>query len=143
MIAPRSVLAAALLSAMALAGPALGAEAAKISVEFNDLQQAEGGCRAVFVLNNGLDKALDGVTLKVVTFDKDDHAKLFLSLEVGALPIGKTRIVRFDLGEEMACADVGRIVLDDVTRCEGADIDPPKCLAAIALATRAGVPFDF
>jgi hypothetical protein len=143
MIMLRSVIATALLFATALVGPALGAEAGKISVEFNDLQQAEGGCRAVFVLNNGLDKPLDGVTLRVVAFDGKGHAKLFLSLEVGALAVGKTRIVRFDLGKEMACADVGRIVLDDVTNCEGADFDPPKCLAAIALASRAGVPFDF
>jgi hypothetical protein len=139
----RSVLASVLLAANVIAGPAFGAEAGKISVEFNDLQQADEGCRAVFVLNNGLDKALDGVTLRVVAFDGEGHARLFLSLEVGALPTGKTRIVRFDLGEEMACTDVSRIVLDDVIRCEGADFDPPKCLAALALSSRAGVPFDF
>ena len=37
----------------AFAMPALAAEPAKIAVEFNDLQPADDGCRAVFVLNNG------------------------------------------------------------------------------------------
>ena len=129
--------------ATGFASTAAAAEAGKIAVEFNDLQQSEAGCRAVFVLNNGLDKPLDKVTLRVVAFDGENHAKLFLSLDVGALPIGKTRVLRFDLGPDLACKDVSRIVLDDVTSCEGAEMAPPACLAAISLSSRAGAPFDF
>jgi hypothetical protein len=139
----RALLAAALALATGFAGTAAIAEAGKIAVEFNDLQQSEAGCRAVFVLNNGLDKPLDKVTLRVVAFDAESHAKLFLSLDVGALPIGKTRVLRFDLGADLACKDVSRIVLDDVTSCEGAEMAPPECLAAISLSSRAGAPFDF
>jgi len=129
-------LAAAPLSAAA-------AEAGKITAEFNDLQQTDAGCRAVFVLNNGLDKPLGRVTLRVVAFDRDKLAKLFLSLDVGSLPVRKTRVLRFDLGDGLACKDVGRLVLDDVTSCEGAEIGPPECLSAISLSSRAGPPFDF
>ena len=139
----RAILAATLALATGFASPAAIAEAGKIAVEFNDLQQSEAGCRAVFVLNNGLEKPLDKVTLRVVTFDGENHAKLFLSLDVGALPIGKTRVLRFDLGPDLACKDVSRIVLDDVTSCEGAEMAPPQCLAAISLSSRAGAPFDF
>lgn len=138
---------AAIVGALAVvigfAGPAFAAEDGKISIEFNDLQQAEVGCRAVFVLHNGLDKSFDDLALRIVSFDGAGHAKLFLSLDVGALPVGKTRILRFDLGADVACEDVGRIVLDDVTRCEGPEIDPPQCLAAVSLSSRAKVPFDF
>lgn len=122
---------------------AAGAEAGKITAEFNDLQQTDAGCRAVFVLNNGLDKPLGKVTLRVVAFDRDKLAKLFLSLDVGSLPVRKTRVLRFDLGDGLACKDVGRLVLDDVTSCEGAEIGPPECLSAISLSSRAGPPFDF
>jgi hypothetical protein len=137
------VLAALVVFATGFGAPAVAAEAGKIAAEFNDLQQSETGCRAVFVLNNGLGKPLDKVTLRVVAFDAENHAKLFLSLDVGALPIGKTRVLRFDLGPDLACKDVSRIVLDDVTSCEGAEMAPPACLAAIALSSRAGAPFDF
>src|SRR3954451_19578187 len=41
------------------------AEAGKIDVEFNSLQASEAGCRAVFVLHNGLASALDRLTLRV------------------------------------------------------------------------------
>jgi hypothetical protein len=139
----RTALASLAALATGLAGTAAAAEAGRITVEFNDLQQSEAGCRAVFVLNNGLDKPLDKVTLRVVAFDGESHARLFLSLDVGALPIGKTRVLRFDLGPDLACKDVSRIVLDDVTSCEGAEMAPPQCLAAIALSSRAGAPFDF
>ena len=65
----RPLLVAGLLAA-ASAGGAVAAEGGRIGVEFNDLQQAEGGCRAVFVLNDGLGKPVDKLTLRVVSFDK-------------------------------------------------------------------------
>jgi hypothetical protein len=119
------------------------AELGKIDVEFNSLQPSEAGCRAVFVLHNGLADALDKLTLRVVTFDAQGHANLFLSLDVGVLPANKTRVLRFDLGKGVACTDISRLVLDDVTDCAGGTMNPSKCLASINLTTRAGVPFDF
>jgi hypothetical protein len=95
------------------------------------------------VINNGLDKPLDKLSLRVVAFDKDQHASLFLSLDVGALPAAKTRILRFDLGTGVACGDVSRLVLDDITSCDGGGMDPAACLGALALSTRSGVVFDF
>lgn len=139
----RTIAAVVLALSGAITGTALAAESGKLSVEFNELEQAEIGCRAVFVLNNGLDKALDNVTLRGVSFDDSGHARLFLSLEVGAMPVNKTRVLRFDLGSDVACDTVGRIVLDDVTSCEGPEMGPAECLAAIALSSRAGAPFDF
>ena len=135
------VLAAA---SLLLAGaPSAFAEAGKIGVEFNDLQPAESGCRAVFVLNNGLDKPLDAFALRVVAFDTEDHATLFMSLDVGALPVGKTRVLRFDLGADVACDGISRLILDDVTRCDGDGLDPAACLAAIALSSKAKAPIAF
>ncbi len=139
----RRLLAAAGIAAL-LGSPAGAAAGSKLGVELNDLQAGEGGgCRAVFVLTNGIGKPLDKVTLRVVTFDGKGHATLFLSLDVGPLPTGKTRVLRFDLGARTGCSDVGRVVLDDVTACSGGDMTPAACLAAIALSSRASVPFDF
>lgn len=122
---------------------ALASAPGKIAVEFNDLQPVDSGCRAVFVLNNGLEQPLDALALRVVAFDKEQHATLFLTLDVGALPAGKTRVVRFDLGSQMTCAGIGRLVLDDVTDCKGGELDRAKCLASISLSSRAGAAFDF
>jgi hypothetical protein len=129
--------------ALAVATPVAAAETGKIAVEFNDLQPAESGCRAVFVLNNGLDKPLDKLALRVVAFDTAEHATLFLTLDVGALPVGKTRVLRFDLGAGVTCDSIGKLVLDDVTSCEGAGLDPAACLAAVSLSSKAKAPFAF
>jgi hypothetical protein len=131
------------LAALFMAICPLAAQERKIDLEFNDLQQADSGCRAVFVLQNGLGKPLDQLTLRVVAFDTDNHVSLVLSLDVGAMPANKTRVLRFDLGEGVKCTDVSRLLLDDVTACKGAELDPAKCLAAVSLSSRAAVPFDF
>ena len=132
------------LIACLLAGSAAAQTAdSKISIEFNDLQEGQSGCRAVFVLHNGLTKALDALTLRLVAFDAKGQANLFLSLDVGAMPANKTRVLRFDLGDGVACKDVSRLVLDDVSNCSGADIDPASCLGLLALSSRLDVPFDF
>lgn len=122
---------------------AVAAGTGKIAIELNDLQQADTGCRAVFVMNNGLDKPLDQLVIRVVAFDGARHATRFLSMELGRLPVGKTRVLRFDLGDKSACTDVSRMVLDDVTACTGAGIGPGDCLAALSLSSRASVPLDF
>ena len=79
----------------------------------------------------------------MVTFDAQARANLFLSLDVGMLPANKTRVLRFDLGKNVACTDISRLVLDDVTDCAGGDMNPTKCLGSINLTSKAGVPFDF
>jgi hypothetical protein len=133
-----------ILAISGLIAEATAAEASKnIAVEFNNLQPADKGCRAVFVLQNGLDQPLDKLALRVVAFDGEQHARLFLSLDVGSLPVGKTRILRFDLGEGLACSDIGRLVLDDVTSCDGDKMTPQRCLELIKLSSRAGVPIDY
>jgi hypothetical protein len=129
------MLAAAVLRANA-------ADAPKLAVEFNDLQPGDSGCRAVFVVNNGLRKPLEKMTLRIIGFDGKGHATTFLSLDVGPLPVGKTRVLRFDLGANVACNDVSRILLDDVTACTGADLQPGDCLKAMVRSGRAGIPFD-
>ena len=109
------------LSLSLLAAPALAAEPGKISIELNDLQQADSGCRAVFVMQNGLKTALDQIVVRVVAFDGGQHATRFLSLELGKLPVGKTRVLRF----------------------AGGGMGPGECLAALSLSSRAAAPLDY
>jgi hypothetical protein len=119
-----------------------GSSAAAIGVEINDLQPGgdSGGCRAVFVVTNNLGKPIDKFGLRVVAFDKSQRAFLFLTLDIGAMPINKTRVLRFDLGNGIGCSDISRLVLDDVTNCTGDGLNTADCLAAIAVSSRAAAP---
>jgi hypothetical protein len=138
-----AALAVTLLLAETSAGSAATAAATPaIGVELNDLQPGDSsGCRAVFVVTNNLGKPIDKFGVRVVAFDKDEHASLFLTLDIGAMPVGKTRVLRFDLGDAVACPDISRLVLDDVTACDGDGLDPAACLAALAVTSRAAAPF--
>ena len=127
----------------AVAAAATTADKRTIQVELNDLQPADKGCQAVFVLHNGLAASIDKMTLRVVAFDANGHAKLFMSLDVGQMVSGKTRVLRFDLGPDVPCKSLSRFVLDDITTCEIADAKPGECLAAAELSSRASIPFDF
>jgi hypothetical protein len=139
-----SRLAPAIALSLALAaGPSLAAEGGRIAIELNDLQQADAGCRAVFVVKNGLPGALDKIVVRVVAFDKAEHATRFLSIDFGPMPAGKTRVARFDLGDKAACGEVSRMLLDDVTACAGGGMEPATCLAALSLSSRAAVPLDY
>ena len=138
----KSLTAAAMIVLVAASVAEAAAPPATIAVEFNALQPADDGCRAVFVLHNGLDKPLARLGMRIVAFDEKQQAAVFLSLDVGALPVGKTRVIRFDLGGGLVCANVSRLVLDDVTACEGDKLDPAACLDLIAVSSRAKIPFD-
>lgn len=137
------VLAYAMLAGL-MAGPAAYADVpGKLAIELNDLQPADAGCRAVFVLRNGLGTALDKLTLRIVAFDGDAHATHFLLLDVGAMPAGKTRVLRFDLGAGSSCAKVSRLLLDEVTACSGTGVVLADCMAALSLSSRARLPLDY
>ena len=129
--------------ALGCSGAAVAADKQTIQIELNDLQTADKGCQAVFVLHNGLKVPIDKMTLRVVSFDAKGHAKLFMSLDVGQMASNKTRVLRFDLGPDIPCDNLSRFVLDDITTCEIADTKPGECLAAAELSSRASIPFDF
>ena len=130
--------------ALASCGVAFAAaEKQAIQIELNDLQPADKGCQAVFVLHNGLAAAVDKMTLRVVAFDLKGHATLFMSLDVGQMVPDKTRVLRFDLGADVPCQSLSRFVLDDITVCDIAKGEPGECLAAAELSSRASIPFQF
>lgn len=114
----------------------------KLAVELNDLSEGPGPCKAVFVVNNGLGTPITKLTLRLVAFGKTGAALRFVALDAGAMPEKKTRVLRFDLTEQ-ACGDLGRVVLDDVTACDGAGLTPASCVAALAVSSRAGLELAY
>lgn len=132
----------ALLLAVLCGGALRAEDTPRLAVELNDVSAGPGPCKAVFVLNNGLGTAIAKLTLRLVAFDKGGRALRFVALEAGAMPNRKTRVLRFDLTEQ-PCGDLGRVVLDDVTACEGGDLSPAACLAALDVSSRAGLDLAY
>ena len=115
-------------------------EPGRLTLELNTLDAAENGCRLTFVMRNRLGEAIEALGMELALFAPDGRVASMIALDGGALPAGKTRVKRFVV-PEVACAEVGRVLLNDVTRCEGAELSPATCIARLEVSSRVDPAF--
>lgn len=132
----------ALLAALAaLAVPAAAQDAApSLAIELNALQPAEGGCRVTFLATNGLGASLDRAAVEMALFDTAGAIERIVTLDFTELSPGKTKVLQFELAE-LDCTDVGRVLVNDITACEGEGLAPGACLAALVTTARPDIAF--
>lgn len=125
-----------------LCSPAAAQEAtaAALELELNALQPAEAGCRVTFLATNRLGGQLDRAAVALALFDTSGTIERIVTLDFKDLSAGKTKVLQFELAG-LQCDGVGRLLVNDVTACEGA-IDPASiCLDALKPSTRLDVAF--
>jgi hypothetical protein len=134
----------AFLAAVAAAWLALAAsaqaQAPKVAIELNKLEAAGDACRAYLVLNNGSEIAFDSLNLDLVLFDDGGIIARRLAVETAPLPAGKLSVKAFDVAD-LDCAQVGRVLLNDVLACDGAPESPENCLALIETSAQGELSF--
>ncbi|MEP5754993.1 MAG: hypothetical protein ABJ359_09075 [Nitratireductor sp.] len=124
-------------------GPALaqtGAPGPSLTLELNAIEPGDGVCRFTFVIANRLGAALDKAAFEIVLFDKAGLVDRLVTLDFKALPQGKTKVRQFDL-PGVDCEGIGRVLVNDATRCEGAGVDATACLRTLEPATRTAIEF--
>jgi hypothetical protein len=113
-----------------------------LSLELNGTADTpEGACRLTYVANNALTAPLEQTSFQMAVFDSAGAVTRLIVLDFGALPIGKTKVVQFDIPGQ-TCAQISRIVVNDVAQCTttgGAAVD--GCLTSLATASRATIQF--
>jgi hypothetical protein len=117
-------------------------EEAALTLELNTMDALENGCRLTFVMRNRLGKPIEALGLELALFAADGAVSGIVALDAGGLPDGKTRVKRF-VAPEIACAEVGRVLLNDVTRCDGDGLSPAACIARISVSSRVDQEFMF
>ena len=131
---------AAALFAAALALWSGGAGAAQtLDIELNKLEDVGGQCVASLVLTNRLSETLEQVRFDLYVFDRNGIIARRLLLDTGPMRTDKTTVASFVLLSR-PCADVGRLLVNNVPLCKtvaGASVD---CVAALNLTSRAAVP---
>lgn len=157
----------AALCALPLTLAAQDSPAPSIALELNnaaDIQQtlpaAEGAapvtqtsCRMTYVVTNRTGEGLRAAGWQVGVFDSGGVVRALLMLNFGELPDGKTKIGIFDI-PGWPCADISRIVVNDVAQCVPASAEPvtqadgtqvwaqaSHCLDGLATSTRADIEF--
>ncbi|MDO5631655.1 MAG: hypothetical protein Q4G22_07440 [Paracoccus sp. (in: a-proteobacteria)] len=120
------------------------ADEGRIVVELNNASDTEtGACRLTFVAANHSGTGFEAASWQVGVFDGQGIVRSILVLEFGALAQGRTRIVLFDLPGR-PCADISRVVVNDVAACraQGGDALSPVCLDALTPRSRTAIAFD-
>ncbi len=132
-------LAAASLLSTAHAQDAAPAKAS-LAIELNALQPAETGCRVTFLATNNLGATLDRASVETAIFDTSGAIDRIVTLDFKALSPGKTKVLQFALAN-LDCAKVGRVLVNDITACEGEGIEPGACLAGLVTTARPDITF--
>lgn len=133
-----TVLATALIL---LATPLMAQEkSGSLGLELNALQPSEKGCRVTFLATNDLGVALTKSAFEIALFGASGSIERLVALDFKAMPSGKTKVMQFDL-DALDCAGVSRVLVNDVSACEGDGLDPAACLARLSTSTKTTAAF--
>jgi len=135
------VLGALLVVAVSLGAGAREGAKSEIRLELNTLEQAEDGCRLTFVIRNGMAEPIEALSFELALFDSNGTVRSVIALNAGAMPGGKTRVRRFNL-RNVVCADVSRLLLNDITECDGRGLSPADCLKRLNVFSRTDAEFS-
>ena len=116
------------------------AAAPSLALELNALQPSDAGCRVTFLATNGLAGPIDKATFEVALFGSGGGIDRLVSLDFKTLAKGKTKVLQFELAG-LQCDAVSRVLVNDVTACEGEGIAVGDCLAGLATSTRTKAEF--
>jgi hypothetical protein len=110
------------LACLILGAPALAQEEAapRLSLELNRVDSLDGACRLTFMAENGLGADLDALSLETVLIDTEGRVERLTLFDFGALPAGIPRVRQFDI-PGLACDSLGRVLINGVSDCGGAD----------------------
>ncbi|MFP4536793.1 MAG: hypothetical protein ACLFPA_00685 [Dichotomicrobium sp.] len=142
-LAFRGILVCLGVSALAISAPAQDANETKppeLSLELNTIESTQQGCRLTFVIRNQLAQPIEALGFEIALFGPDGAVTEVIALDAGSLPDGKTRVRQFRV-PDVTCTEVSRVLLNDVTKCEGDGLSPAGCIGRLSLSSR--VQSDF
>ena len=121
---------------LTLIGSVAGAQGKGLHVELNKLEAIGNGCRAYLVFGNATDDAFSVFKIDLVLFDRNGVISKRLAVDVAPLRPRKTTVKLFDI-QGIACADTGRILINDVIECLDGEIERRNCVALVTPSSRA------
>ncbi len=132
------VLVAAALIVTGLRGPVSAAEPA-LDIELNKTEDGGGACVASFVVRNDMGQSLDRFSMDLYVFDRGGVIARQVLLDLAPLRGAKTTVARFNLIAQ-PCAEVSRILVNDIPSCRGATSgETLDCLAALTVSSRGSI----
>jgi hypothetical protein len=109
-------------------------------IELNRLEERGAGCRVHLVLENASPQAYTSYRLDLVIFGTNGVIARRLALESAPLRARKTMVKEFEL-TDFSCKQIGRILLNDISRCTSAVGDMDDCISTTRVSSRGSVEF--
>ncbi len=113
---------------------------AALTLELNALQASDTACRVSFLATNGLGGTIDRAAVEVAFFTTDGAIDRIVTLDFKGLTQGKTKVLQFELAD-LPCTGIGRLLINDITACEGQAIAATACLAGLVTTSRPDITF--
>lgn len=114
-----------------------------ILLELNSAVPTENqGCRLTMVTTSRMQQTLERAAWQVAIFDMAGMVQALPILDFGTLLGGKTKVAMFELPGR-SCADIGRIIVNDVAECradDGTDLRA-SCLGGLETQSRSDIEF--
>lgn len=129
-----------LLLSLALASTA-SAQTGNFEIELNTSEDVAEACRLTFVATNNTGVALTKTAYEVAVFNAEGVMSQLVVLEFGELPLGKTRVLQFDLPAQK-CEGLSRLLVNGQDACESAEGKHDICMKALSASSRIqSIPF--
>lgn len=109
-----------------------------LSIELNTVAEANGGCQLTFVAKAGFENGVEKAVFETVLFDKEGAVNRLTLFDFDAIPAGRPRVRQFVI-PELACTDLGQILINGVNTCEAPGMESAACAAGLSVSSRIGV----
>lgn len=117
------------------AGKADPAASPSLALELNGAEPVDQGCRLTFLLRNGLGADLEALSLETVILTGDGQVERLTLFDFGTVPADRPRVRQFDLAG-LSCGNLGQVLVNGATACEGEGLGESACIDALDLSSR-------
>ena len=112
-----------------------------IAIELNKASNNQAGCRLTFVVRNDTQSPLEKASYEIAAFDASKTVVKLLVLQFGRLPVGKTKVVEFELAG-VDCTDITRILVNTAPECIANGAASTICLDGLRTTSLTQIVFD-
>lgn len=117
------------------------AEDGIITIELNKTENTEQGCRPLFLFDNQSGHQLSKFQVELVLFDdKGVYARQIL-LDMAPLYQDKKVVASFLLAD-LACDQIGSMLVNALPSCANSDGNDLDCLALLEVNSRGAIPLE-
>jgi len=128
----------ALAAPVAAFAQAVGEGSPTLSVELNAMRNVGGACRLTFLTQNRTGASIGQAVFETVIIDASGGVVSLSLFDFRDLPADRPRVREFDV-PNMACENVGQVLINGVSKCSIDGADSGVCAEELTLSSRLDV----